>query len=107
MEGAKRGRPRWLKVVGPAAVAVVLGFAPWLWRYVHSYESTDDAQIDGHIDSISSRIDGTVIRVHAEDNQTVRAGQLLVELDPCDYEVAVEQARARLAQALAQVATAK
>src|SRR5580700_6414346 len=52
--------------------------APFIWNYLQSYESTDDAQIDGHIDPISSRIDGTVIRVHAEDNDRVQAGELLV-----------------------------
>ena len=70
-------------------------------------ESTDDAQIDGHIDPLSSRINGTVIRVHVEDDDRVKAGELLVEIDPRDYEVAVAQARARLELALAQVASAK
>ena len=68
------------------AVGVV---APFAWSYLQSYESTDDAQIDGHIDPLSSRIDGTVIRVHAEDDDRVKAGELLVEIDPRDYEVAV------------------
>lgn len=81
--------------------------APFAWNYLQSYESTDDAQIDGHIDPISSRIDGTVVSVHAEDDDRVKKGELLVEIDPRDYEVAVEQAKARLALALAQVASAK
>jgi membrane fusion protein (multidrug efflux system) len=45
--------------------------SPFAWNYLQSYESTDDAQIDGHIDPLSSRINGTVIRVHAEDNDRV------------------------------------
>jgi membrane fusion protein (multidrug efflux system) len=65
--------------------------SPFAWNYLQSYESTDDAQIDGHIDPLSSRIDGTVIRVHAEDNDRVKAGELLVEIDPRDYEVAVRR----------------
>jgi membrane fusion protein (multidrug efflux system) len=66
---------------------------------LQSYESTDDAQIDGHIDPLSSRIDGTVIRVHAENNDRVKAGELLVEIDPRDYQVAAENADANLAAA--------
>ncbi|MGH7934033.1 MAG: efflux RND transporter periplasmic adaptor subunit [Candidatus Binataceae bacterium] len=81
--------------------------APFAWNYLQSYESTDDAQIDGHIDPLSSRIDGTVIRVHVEDDERVKKGELLVDIDPRDYEVAVEQARARLELARAQVASAK
>ncbi|MGC2494939.1 HlyD family secretion protein [Candidatus Binatus sp.] len=91
-----------------AMLILALGaIAPFAWNYIQSYESTDDAQIDGHIDPLSSRINGTVIRVHAEDNDRVKAGELLVEIDPRDYEVAVAQARARLELALAQVASAK
>jgi membrane fusion protein (multidrug efflux system) len=91
-----------------AALALLLALvSPRLWNYLQSYESTDDAQIDGHIDPLSSRIDGTVIAVHVEDDDRVRKGQLLVEIDPRDDQVAVEQAKARLGLALAQVASAK
>jgi membrane fusion protein (multidrug efflux system) len=91
-------------------VLLMLAFAavsPFVWNYLESYESTDDAQIDGHIDPLSSRINGTVIRVYAENNDRVKAGELLVEFDPRDYEVAVAQERARLELAVAQVASAK
>jgi membrane fusion protein, multidrug efflux system len=81
--------------------------APFAWNYLQSYESTDDAQIDGHIDPVSSRINGTVIQVHPENNDRVKAGELLVEIDPRDFEVAVAQAKARLELAVAQVASAK
>ena len=101
-------RRRISRVLFGAALALLLVLgAPRLWNYVQSYESTDDAQIDGHIDPLSSRVDGTVIAVHAEDNDRVSKGELLVEIDPRDYQVAVEQARARLGLALAQVASAK
>jgi membrane fusion protein (multidrug efflux system) len=91
-----------------AMLILALGaVAPFAWNYVQSYESTDDAQIDGHIDPLSSRINGTVIRVHAEDNDRVKAGELLVEIDPRDFEVAVAQAKARLELAVAQVESAK
>jgi membrane fusion protein (multidrug efflux system) len=86
-----------------AAAAV----APFGWNYLQSYESTDDAQIDGHIDTLSSRIDGTVVRVYPEDDDRVTKGELLVEIDPRDYSVALEQAKARLALAVAQLASAK
>ena len=88
-------------------VLAIGAVSPFAWNYLESYESTDDAQIDGHIDPLSSRINGTVIRVHAEDNDRVKAGELLVEIDPRDYEVAVAQAKARLELAVAQVASAK
>jgi membrane fusion protein (multidrug efflux system) len=81
--------------------------SPFAWNYLQSYESTDDAQIDGHIDPLSPRINGTVIQVHTEDNDRVKAGELLVEIDPRDFEVAVAQAKARLELAVAQVASAK
>jgi membrane fusion protein (multidrug efflux system) len=97
-------RRLWLLALLILAVAAT---APFAWNYLQSYESTDDAQIDGHIDPLSSRIDGTVIGVHAEDDDRVKKGELLVEIDPRDYEVAVEQARARVELARAQVASAK
>ena len=99
-----RRRRLWLLALALLAAAAT---APFAWNYLQSYESTDDAEIDGHIDPLSSRIDGTVIAVHAEDDDLVKKGELLVEIDPRDYEVAVEQARARVELALAQVASAK
>ncbi|HEX8800096.1 MAG TPA: HlyD family secretion protein [Terriglobales bacterium] len=76
---------------------LVAGF--FLWRYLSSYESTDDAQVDVHLYPVSSRISGYVIRVNVGDNQYVEKGTVLVEIDPKDYEVAVNQARANLANA--------
>jgi membrane fusion protein, multidrug efflux system len=91
-----------------ALVLIMIGaVSPFAWIYLQSYQATDDAQIDGHIDPLSSRIDGTVVGVHAEDDDRVKRGELLVEIDPRDYEVAVEQARAQLELALAQVASAQ
>ena len=77
------------------------------WSYLSSYEETDDAQIDGHIIAVSSRISGTIANVYVIDTQTVRAGQLLADIEPSDYIVVVEGARARLAQSKAQVESAK
>ena len=73
------------------------------WNYTQSYERTDDAQIDAHVSAITSLINGTVSRVYVEDYQRVKTGQLLIQLDPRENQVAVEQARAQLAQAEADV----
>ena len=96
-------RAKW-GLVFAALVLIVGGF--FLWRYFSSYESTDDAQIDGHINSVSARVSGHVIKLNVEDNQYVEKGTLLVEIDPVDYEVAVERARADFADAQAQAAAA-
>ena len=77
------------------------------WSYLSSYEDTDDAQVDGHIIAVSSRINGTIAHVYVIDTQPVHEGQLLAEIDPDDYVVAVEGTRARLAQTKAQVESAK
>jgi membrane fusion protein (multidrug efflux system) len=71
----------------------------FLWRYLSSYESTDDAQADVHLYPVSARISGYVIKVNVDDNQWVEKGTVLVEIDPKDYEVAVAQAQANLASA--------
>jgi membrane fusion protein (multidrug efflux system) len=70
-----------------------------VWNYMQLYEWTDDAEIDGHLDPISTRIDGTVVGVHVENTYHVKQGRPLVDLDPRDYQVAVENAAANLAQA--------
>src|ERR1700728_780090 len=85
-------------------VLVVVGF--FVYRYVTSYESTDDAQVDGHINSVSARVSGHVISLNVQDNQYVEKGTVLVEIDPSDYEVAVAQARAEYADAEAQASVA-
>ena len=79
----------------------------FVWHYYSIRESTDDAQIDGHIDPISPRVAGTVLRVLADENQVVQAGTLLVELDPKDYQVSVDRARADLADAEANAVAAQ
>jgi membrane fusion protein (multidrug efflux system) len=77
------------------------------WQYLQSYVSTSDAEIEANIAPISSRIEGTVTHVYVHNTETVKAGELLVTLDPRDYRVAVEKARADLAQAKAQAQSAK
>ncbi len=70
-----------------------------LWHYLTGYESTDDAQVDVHIYPVSARISGYVIKVNVDDNQYVEKGTELVDIDPKDYQVAVDKARADLANA--------
>ena len=81
-----------------AALAVAAG-GSWLWHYLGGYESTDDAQVDVHLAPVSARISGYVIKVNVNDNQFVEKGTVLVEIDPRDYQVAVDKARADLANA--------
>ncbi|MGD0470869.1 MAG: HlyD family secretion protein [Terriglobales bacterium] len=80
-------------------IAVVVVAGVFLWRYLSSYESTDDAQADVHLYPVSARVSGYVVRVNVDDNQWVEKGTVLVEVDPKDYEVAVTQAQANLANA--------
>lgn len=76
------------------AIVVLLIIGIFAYRYFTSYESTDDAQVDGHINSVSARVSGHVIKLNVQDNQYVPAGTVLVEIDPADYQVAYERAKA-------------
>jgi len=81
------------------AAAVVLLAALGLYLYFHNRESTDDAQVDGHITPVASKIYGRVAKVLIDDNQQVKAGQVIVQIDPADYQAAVDQAKAAVALA--------
>ena len=76
------------------AIVVLLIIGIFAYRYFTSYESTDDAQVDGHINSVSARVSGHVTKLNVQDNQYVPAGTVLVEIDPADYQVAYERAKA-------------
>src|SRR5262250_2577108 len=78
---------------------VVLAVAVGLYFYYRNRESTDDAQVDGHITQVSSKVYGKVAEVLVNDNQQVKAGEILVKLDPRDYQAALDQAKAQLALA--------
>jgi membrane fusion protein (multidrug efflux system) len=80
---------------GAILLAALLG----LYLYFHNRETTDDAQVDGHITPIAAKIYGRVGKVMVNDNQAVKAGQVLVQLDPADYQSALDQAKAALALA--------
>jgi membrane fusion protein (multidrug efflux system) len=89
-------------------VAAVLALiAAGFWWHSTYYEDTDDAQINGHLIQISSRIAGQVIKVNVEENQQIKKGDVIAELDPRDFEVAVANAKAALASAQAAAAAAK
>ena len=94
---ARRKRRRNLIILVVAAVVLVAGV--FLWRYFSSYESTDDAQVDVHLYPVSARISGYVVKVNVNDNQWVEKGDVLVEIDPRDYQVAVDKAQADFANA--------
>ena len=79
-----------------AGGAVVLAAIVGLFVYFHNRETTDDAQVDGHITPMASKVYGRVAQVLVEDNQTVKAGQVLVKIDPRDYQAALDQAKASL-----------
>ena len=90
------------KFIGLVVVlALVIGAALFYWRSTYS-EDTDDAQVDGNLYQVSSRVTGQVIHVDVEEQQFVHAGDPIAEIDPKDYQVALEQAEANLADAQAQ-----
>jgi len=91
----KASASRWLFL---AFSIVALASASLWWLHSQNYESTDDAQIEGHLDLVSTRISGTVVWIdpRVENNQLIEAGTLLVELDPRDYAAELEHAKADL-----------
>ena len=94
------------RVIIAAVVAVLVLVAAGLWWRSTYSEDTDDAQINGHLIQVSARIAGQVAKVYVEENQVVKAGDVIAELDPSDYKVAVENAEAALASAQANAAAA-
>lgn len=89
-------------------VVALLAIAAGAWWWMsQGYESTDDAQIDAHVTPIASRVGGSVLRVPVVDNQVVDAGTVLVEIDPRDYQVAIDKAKAELADAEAAAIAAQ
>jgi membrane fusion protein (multidrug efflux system) len=88
-------------IVMGVVLLLVIAAVFFYWRSTFT-EDTDDAQVEGNLYQISSRITGQVVKVYVDDNQTVQAGQVLAEIDPTDYQVALDQAEADLANSQAQ-----
>jgi len=97
---------RRIQILAAVVVVIVVAAGAWVWA-TSGRESTDDAQVDAHVTPIAARVGGTVLNVPVVDNQQVDAGALLVQIDPRDYEVALEKARAELADAEATVVAAR
>jgi membrane fusion protein (multidrug efflux system) len=97
-------RAKWL-LIPIALILIIVGYAGWV--YLSRWETTDDAQIEGHIHPVNAKVGGTVSSVNVRDNQHVEAGTVLAQLDSRDYEVAVARAEAELAQARAGVVAAR
>ncbi len=105
VEAPARNRGRIRIVV--ISVIVLLLIAGIFWWRSRGHESTDDAQVDGHITQISARVGGPVIDVKVTNNLAVKTGDLLVQIDPREYEIAVQRAKAELADAQANAAAAR
>ena len=101
---AQRGKLLRLALVAGAVLMLAVGF---FWLHGRNRESTDDAQVDGHIAPTSAKIPGSIVQVLVDNNQHVQAGQVLVRLDPRDYQARVDQLRAAVAAAEAQATAAR
>jgi membrane fusion protein (multidrug efflux system) len=93
-------RRRW--VVASVLLVVALSALTY-WLHARHFEDTDDAQIDGSISNVSPRVSGSVVAVFVAENQVVKAGETIAQIDPADLEIALEQATAQVAQAQAQL----
>ncbi|HEY4300631.1 MAG TPA: HlyD family secretion protein [Candidatus Didemnitutus sp.] len=100
-------RPAWKILLGVAVGAAVLAWSVRTGWHAYLYETTDDAYITGHLVQIAPQIEGQVATVNVADNQVVKAGDVLVRLDPLQFEIAVQKSRAALAQAKAQAAQSR
>lgn len=104
--GAKR-KPNRARILIPVVLVILAVGGYFLWSYWSSYETTDDAEVNGHVNAVSARVSGQVAQVTVLDEQQVKAGDVLVKIDPRDYEVAVAKAEADLADAEAELQSAK
>jgi membrane fusion protein (multidrug efflux system) len=93
--------------IGAGAIALLVAAGGAWWYFSRGSESTDDAQLDARMSQVASRVGGTIARIAVDDNQLVEAGTVLVELDPRDYQVALDKARAELADAEASALAAQ
>ena len=103
----KQQTPRWKKilywVIGLAVLAAAITAGVLYWLDSRHYANTDDAYVQAYISQVSSQVGGRVIKVAIDDYQTIHDGQLLVQLDPRDFQIKLEQAQAQRRQTAAQV----
>ena len=102
---ANTARRRGLTVIAAAVAIAALGWGGWHWFNGRHVETTDNAYVAGNVVQITPQVGGTVVSIGADDTDYVKAGQLLVKLDPADARVALDQAEAQLAQTVREVRT--
>jgi len=102
---ASNARRRGLTLIAAAAVLAGLGWGGWHWWHGRHQQATDNAYVAGNVVQITPQLAGTVVAIQADDTDYVKAGQVLVRLDPADARVALEQAQAQLAQTVREVRT--
>jgi multidrug resistance efflux pump len=105
LRNAGEGRTRLIAGIAITLAVVIVGFV--LWRHGAASASTHDAQVDGHINPVATRVGGTVRSVEIRENQFVESGTVLVRIDPTDYDVALRRAEAEAADARAAAEAAR
>jgi membrane fusion protein (multidrug efflux system) len=98
---------RLVRVLLVLSLVGAVGYGVWLYLYSRNHVWTDDANVEGSVVVVSARVPGPVARIHVRDNEEIREGQVMIEIDPRDYEIRVEQARAALAMAVASERSAR
>ena len=98
-------RRRGLTVIAAVVLLGGIGWGAWHWMHARNFETTDNAYVAGNVVQITPQVGGTVLAIGANDTDFVRAGQMLVSLDPADARVALDQAEAQLAQTVREVRT--
>ena len=100
-------RTRLLWALGALAALAAVAYAGWAWHYAVHYVSTDDAYVEGTITPVSAKVSGHVAALLVGDNQPVKQGELLLRIDPRDYQARVAQARAAVSMAEANLKAAR
>jgi membrane fusion protein (multidrug efflux system) len=102
---SKKRLPRTLAAIAAAAVAVAAGV--YYFQFVLPFESTDDAFVEGHVTAVAAQVPGRVAQLNVQDNQEVKQGDLLLEIDPRDFEAKLAQAQANRTAAQSQLEESK
>jgi membrane fusion protein (multidrug efflux system) len=96
-------RRRGLTIIAAAVLLAGAAWGGWHWLHGRHHQSTDNAYVAGNVVQITPQVGGTVVAILADDNDAVKAGQALVQLDTADFKVALDQAEAQLAQTVREV----